>query len=111
SKAFAASKKLTEVALATSTSLKTTPKPRDRAACALPGTKKLTSTTLEPIAVNSRCALNGAKNDGYDGSMLPNSIGVEVGFAALALTWNPVPGVEKTTPRGEFALKKFAGRL
>src|SRR5881296_224674 len=30
---------------------------------------------------------------------------------ALALTWNPVPGVAKTAPRGEFTLKKFAGRL
>src|ERR1700730_14130256 len=27
------------------------------------------------------------------------------------LTWNPVPGVEKRTPRGEFTLKKLAGRL
>src|SRR3954470_3968318 len=27
------------------------------------------------------------------------------------LTMNPVPGVEKSTPRGEFTLKKVAGRL
>src|SRR5262249_9826919 len=43
--------------------------------------------------------------------MLPNRTGVFVGFASSALTWNPVPGVKKTTPRGELALKKFAGRL
>ena len=41
--------------------------------------------------------------------MLPNSTGVP--DAAVALTWKPVPGVPKITPRGEFALKKFAGRL
>jgi hypothetical protein len=28
----------------------------------------------------------------------------------LALTWNEVPGVAKTAPRGELTLKKFAGR-
>src|SRR4051812_10875461 len=27
------------------------------------------------------------------------------------LSWNPVPGVEKTTPRGLLELKKLAGRL
>src|SRR6476661_3169758 len=43
--------------------------------------------------------------------MSPNSTGVLVGLEESALTWNPVPGVEKTTPRGEFTLKKFAGRL
>src|SRR4051794_6825298 len=31
--------------------------------------------------------------------------------AGAELTWKPVPGVEKTTPRGEFELKKLAGRL
>src|SRR6185503_4389303 len=41
--------------------------------------------------------------------MLPNSTGTPE--AAVALTWNPVPGVENTTPRGEFTLKKSAGRL
>src|SRR5437762_2683872 len=40
--------------------------------------------------------------------MLPNSTGPTPEFA---LTWNPVPAVEKTTPRGELTLKKFAGRL
>jgi len=32
--------------------------------------------------------------------MLANSTGAT---PALALTWNPVPGVAKTVPRGEFA--------
>src|SRR3977135_4440184 len=41
--------------------------------------------------------------------MLPNSTGVP--DAAVALTSKPVPGVPKITPRGEFTLKKFAGRL
>src|SRR5437588_9488029 len=41
--------------------------------------------------------------------MLPNLTGVP--DAAAALTWKPVPGVPKITPRGEFTLKKFAGRL
>src|SRR5438477_6035065 len=41
--------------------------------------------------------------------MLPNSTAVP--DAAFALTWKPVPGVLKITPRGEFTLKKFAGRL
>src|SRR5437899_493856 len=27
------------------------------------------------------------------------------------LTWKPVPGVEKTTPRGDVVLKKLAGML
>src|SRR5512143_3008892 len=40
--------------------------------------------------------------------MLANSMGAT---PALALTWKPVPGVEKTAPRGEFTLKKFAGRM
>src|SRR5437764_2727139 len=44
-------------------------------------------------------------------SMFPNSTGVLVGLVALALTWKPVPLVEKTAPRGELALKKLAGRL
>jgi hypothetical protein len=43
--------------------------------------------------------------------MLPNRTGVFVGFELSALTWNPVPGVKKTTPRGELALKKLAGKL
>ena len=40
--------------------------------------------------------------------MLPNLTGA---MPALALTWNPVPGVEKITPLGELTLKKLAGRL
>src|SRR5213593_4890973 len=43
--------------------------------------------------------------------MLPNRTGVFVGLESSALTWNPVPGVKKTAPRGELALKKLAGRL
>src|SRR4051812_15398227 len=78
------------------------------AAVVVPGTKKLTSVMLLPSAVNSRCVLNGAKSCGYVGSMLPKSVGA---MPALALTWNPVPGVENTTPRGLFTLKKLAGRL
>ena len=39
--------------------------------------------------------------------MLPNSTGVPL--AAVALTWKPVPPVVKTTPRGEFVLKKLGG--
>src|ERR1041385_8739118 len=42
--------------------------------------------------------------------MLPKRTGVLVGFSRSALTLNPVPGVKKTTPRGELALKKFGGR-
>src|SRR6266542_4373062 len=43
--------------------------------------------------------------------MLPNRTGVFVGLESSALTWNPVPGVKKTTPRGELKLKKLAGKL
>src|SRR4029453_4611193 len=39
--------------------------------------------------------------------MLSNSIGAT---PALALTWKPDPAVAKTAPRGEFTLKKSAGR-
>src|SRR5690242_12963894 len=99
------------VVLARSTSVKTTPKPLVNAITLLPGTKKLTATTLLPRAVNRRCGLKVVKMSGYVGLMFPNSIGVDVGFDALALTWNPVPGVENTTPRGEFTLKKLAGKL
>jgi len=45
------------------------------------------------------------------GRRFSNSIGVFVGFSLSALTWKPDPGVKKTTPRGEFELKKLAGRL
>src|SRR5205809_6333970 len=40
--------------------------------------------------------------------MLPKRTAVPL--AALALFWNPVPGVETTTPRGELVLKKLAGK-
>ena len=89
--------------------MKTAPNPRTTAAVVVPGTKKFTSTTFDPSAVKRRWGLNGANVLGYDASMLPNSIGVPL--AAVALTWNPVPGVENTTPRGLFTLKKLAGRL
>ena len=52
-----ASNKEIEVAFARSTSVNTAPKPRDSAGVVLPGTKKFTSTTLLPSAVNSRGAL------------------------------------------------------
>src|SRR5262249_3145293 len=41
--------------------------------------------------------------------MLPNLTGVFVGLTAFALTATPVPGVENSAPRGEFALKKLFG--
>jgi hypothetical protein len=41
---------------------------------------------------------------------LPKRIGVSVGLSLSALTWKPRPGVKKTAPRGELALKKLAGR-
>ena len=43
--------------------------------------------------------------------MLPNRTGTLDGFTTLALTWKPLPAVLNTTPRGEFTLKKLAGRL
>src|SRR5215203_454131 len=93
-----------------STSLKTAPKPRTKAGVVVPGMKKVTSTAVDPIAVKRRWGLNGSNVPGYVGSMLPNSIAVLVGLTALALTSTPVPGVEKTTPRGLLTLKKSAGR-
>ena len=78
------------------------------AGVAVPGMKKVTSVTLLPSGVNRRCGLNGAKVPGYVALMLPKSIGATPAFA---VTWKPVPGVEKTTPRGLLTLKKFAGRL
>src|SRR5262249_17498835 len=62
--AFAASKNSIVVVLATSTSLKAGRKPRTSAGVVDPGTKKVTSTTFEPTAVNRRGALNGAKEPG-----------------------------------------------
>src|SRR5262245_35953971 len=40
--------------------------------------------------------------------MLPKRTAVPL--AALALFWKPVPGVERTTPRGELELKNPGGR-
>src|SRR5207237_5769409 len=71
-------------------------------------TKKLTSTILLPTPVKSRCALNVWNTDEYVGLILSNRTGAK---PALPLTCTPVPGVEKTTPRGEFSLNKFGCRL
>src|SRR5207248_8091362 len=51
---------------------------------------------------NSLCALKVWRSFGK-----PNSGGVAP--PAFALTRKPVPGVEKTAPRGELTLKKLAG--
>src|SRR5947208_1707544 len=61
---FAPSKNCNEVVFARSTSLNTTPKPVTNAGVVEPGTKKVTSVTLLPNAVNSRCGENGAKRVG-----------------------------------------------
>src|SRR3954466_15797314 len=106
--AFAWSKNWIEVVLARSTSLKTAPNPRTSAGVVVPGTKKFTSTTFDPRPVKRRWGVNGANVFGYEGSRLPNSTGATPAFA---LTWKPVPGVEKTAPRGLLTLKKLAGRL
>src|SRR5258706_15765201 len=74
----------------------------------VPGTKKFTSVIVLPSAVKSRGELNVVKRPGYVALMLPNSTAVPE--AALALTCNAVPGVDKTTPRGELTLKKLAGK-
>src|SRR5206468_4406760 len=97
-----------EVVQAKSTSVKTAPKPFVVAGVLLPGTKKLTSRMLLPNAVKRRCELKVWNIEEYVGLMLSNSIGA---IPALPLTWNPVPDVEKTTPRGELTLKKLAGKL
>src|SRR5688572_20169082 len=106
-----ASKYWIDVAEATSTSVNTAPKPDVVAGVVEPGTKKLTSVMLLPRAVKSRCGENVVNVEEYVALMLSNSIGVTVGLDESALTWNPEPGVEKTTPRGEVTLKKSAGRL
>src|SRR6266496_4175620 len=108
SEVLAAEKYWIDVVLVRSTSVKTAPNPLTVAGVLVPGTKNSTSRTLLPRAVNNRCGLNVEKVDEYVGSMLSNSIGAT---PALALTWKPVPGVEKTVPRGEFTLKKSAGKL
>src|SRR5215216_3946252 len=91
--AFETSKNWIDVVLARSTSVKTAPNPLTVAGVVVPGTKKLTSTTLLPSAVNSRCGEKAANVAVYEKSMLPNSIGVAV--PVFALTWRPVPGVLK----------------
>src|SRR5215813_8272158 len=96
------------VLLARSTSVKTLPNPLVVAACAVPGMKKRTSVIGLASAVNSRGRLKTANFFDASGRSSPNSIGAT---PSLALTRKPVPGVKKTTPRGEFLLKKLAGRL
>src|SRR4030095_4159973 len=91
-----------------STSVKTLPNPLVVAACAVPGTKKRISVIALASAVNSRGRLKTANLFDASGRRLSNSIGAA---PSLALTWKPDPGVKKTTPRGEFLLKKLAGRL
>src|SRR6266542_4336777 len=99
------------VEVADSTSVKTEPKPLTKACDVVPGRKKTMSTTLLPIAVKSRSGEKVWNSLGYPALMFPNRTGVRVGLPVLALAWKPLPGVEKTTPRGEFELKKLAGRL
>src|SRR6266496_3517728 len=108
SDALLVSKYCMDVRLARSTSVKTAPKPLTVAGVLLPGTNRLTSRMLLPNAVKRRCGLNVWNIEEYVGLILSNSIGA---IPALPLTWNPVPDVEKTTPRGELTLKKLAGRL
>ena len=91
--------------------MNTAPKALTRAAVVDPGTKKFTSVIVLPSGVKSFWALNVVKIVGKLGSRLPNLTGVLVELTALALTSNPLPGVLKTTPRGEFTLKKVAGKL
>src|SRR5262245_42169304 len=107
----AASRNSIFVLLATLTSVKTAPNPLTVAPVGLPGTKKKVSTMLLSRAVNSRCGLKTLNSSGKAGCRLPKRIGVFVGLELSALTWNPLPGVKNTAPRGELALKKLAGRL
>ena len=100
---LAGSKKSILVRLATSTSTKIRPKAEVVAGVVVPGRKKDTSVTLLLTAVNSLWALNAWKSFAK-----PNRAGVA--SPALALTRKPVPGVLKTTPRGELELKKLADR-
>src|SRR5262245_36833302 len=93
------------------TSVKTAPNPLTVAPWTVPGTKKSVSTMLLSRAVKSRSGLKVLNKSGKTRWMLPYSTGVFVGLELSALSWKPVPGVKKTAPRGELALKKLAGRL
>jgi hypothetical protein len=75
----------------------------------VPGIKKSASVMLLSKAVKSLCGLNVLKMLGKLARIFPNLTGVFVGLLLLALTWNPVPRVKNTAPRGELLLKKFAG--
>ena len=89
--------------MAVSTSVKMAAKAEVVAGVLVPGRKKETSVMLLPMAVKMRWGLKAAKS-----LAKPKRVGVAA--PAFALTRNPVPGVEKTAPRGELALKKLAGR-
>src|SRR5215210_2561167 len=67
-----------------------------------------TSVIVAPEGENSLWAENTPKAPGYVPSTSPNSAAPDP--LPSPDTRNPVPGVENTTPRGEFTLKKFAGR-
>jgi hypothetical protein len=85
-----ASKKVNDVVLARSTSEKIAPKPRVRAAPPPPGSEKVTSTMLLPIAEKRRTGENASNTPAYDGSMFEKSV---------AFCSKPVPGVVKVAPR------------
>ena len=96
------------VVLALSTSVKTAPNPRVNAAPVVPGTKKFTSVTKLPTAVKSRW-----RAEGREQRRVARIEIVELDrrrTPAFAAHLKPVPGVEKTTPRGELTLKKSAGK-
>src|SRR6266545_2898318 len=78
---FRESKYWIDVAEATSTSVKTAPKPDVVAGVVEPGTKKLTSTTLLPRAVKSRCGEKVVNVVEYVGLMLSKRTGATPAFA------------------------------
>src|SRR5438093_1323919 len=93
------------------TPVKTEPNPPTAAPVCLPGTKKTVSRMLLSRAAKRRSGLKVLKILGKSGWRLPKRTGVLVGLTLSALTWKPDPGVKNRAPRGELALKKFAGRL
>src|SRR5687768_10290750 len=103
--------------VAESTSAKTTPKPETTAGSLVPGTKNVTSMTVEPGAVKRRSDENGWKIDEYCALTSPKRTAVVVGLLESALTLKRFNAlfvssstVLKTMPRGLFELKKFGGR-
>jgi hypothetical protein len=86
-------------------------KPVDRSTL---GSARYKEERLNDVAVQSGeqpLRTKGTEKIGETGWMLPYLTGVFVGLSLSALSWKPVPGVKKTAPRGEFALKKLAGKL